>query len=265
VSEATSPPPVLPLEQPAASYQAVDRGPRSIVDEIVASVIVAAVIAALGAPIGLLWRLLAPQVELVQTTGGPYPLEPEPEGYVADEGWFMLLAAIAGVLLAIGVWRFLRRYRGPGMVAALVVGSAGGSVLAAWLGNKIGYADYLHLAQTAPVGTHIFRPVKVRLADVGLWFGAIPRVRGIVLLQALVAAGLYTAFAGFSYNASLQPGPEPDEYDRTEYPQADFSPSDPPTGPQPMPWPEPAATANPPAPFPEPSSLHPDNPGANDR
>src|SRR5262249_4742738 len=59
----------------------------------------------------------------------------------------------------------------------------------------------------ALVGTHIFRPVRLRLSDVGLYYGVIPRVRGVVLVQALVASGVYTAFAGLSHSPSLRHGP----------------------------------------------------------
>jgi hypothetical protein len=166
----------------------------------------AIVIAGLGAPIGLLWRAVAPRVELVQTDYGPYPLDPAPEGYVADEGWFILIAIGAGLALAVLVWFLLRPYRGAMMLVAVVAGSIGGSVLAAWLGHEVGLAEYERLIEQAPVGTHIFRQPRVRLADVGLYYGWIPRVRGVVLVQALVAAALYTAFAGFSYSPSLRPG-----------------------------------------------------------
>jgi hypothetical protein len=178
--------------------------PRRVLTEILVCLGVAVLIAGLGAPLGLLWRAIAPKVELVQTVYGVYPLDEEPEGYVADDGWFIFLAVAMGILLAVLTWMVLRRFRGPGMLVALVAGSIGCAVLAAWLGNHIGYAAYVRLATTAPPGTHILRPPKARMTDVGLWFGFIPRVRGIVLLQGLIAAALYTAFAGFNYSSSLQ-------------------------------------------------------------
>jgi len=199
-----------PADQPPAdqwTVQATGPAPdrRWMVVEGVVSLVTAIAIAGLGAPLGLLWRAIAPRVELVQTEYGPYPLDAEPEAYVADEGWFIFIAIAAGVLFAVLAWIVLRRFRGPAMLVALVAGSIGGSVLAAWLGHRIGLPQYERLVQNAPSGTHIFRPVRVRLSDVGLYFGFLPRVRGVVLLQALVAAALYTAFAGFSYSPSLRP------------------------------------------------------------
>lgn len=206
--EAAAIEPAIPAEVPANQWT-VEPGPapsrRWIVVEGLVCLITAIGIAGLGAPLGLLWRAVAPRVELVQTEVGPYPLDPEPEGYVADEGWFIFIAIAAGILFAVLAWFVLRRFRGPAMLVALVAGSIGGSVLAAWLGHRVGLPAYERLVQSAPVGTHIFRPARVRLSDVGLYFGFLPRVRGVVLLQALVAAALYTAFAGFSYSPSLRP------------------------------------------------------------
>jgi hypothetical protein len=208
--------PVFPAQQPAERPSARPSRWRAILAEALVCLAVAVVIAGLGAPIGLLWRAVAPRVELVQTDFGPYPLEPEPEGYVADEGWFILIAVAAGLALAVLVWFVVRRYRGAPMLLALAAGSVGGSVLAAWLGHRVGLAEYQRLIEQAPVGTHIFRQPNIRLADVGLYWGWIPRVRGIVLIQALVASALYTGFAGFSYSPSLRPG-----HDESELPPGD--------------------------------------------
>jgi hypothetical protein len=180
------------------------RRPRSVVVEIVVSLVTGVVIAGLGAPIGLLWRAVAPRVELVQTDYGPYPLDAEPEGYIGDDGTFLFIAVGAGVVFAVLVWFLLRRFRGPIMLAALVLGSVGGSVLAAWVGHRVGLATYQRLVDHAPAGTHFKRLPNLRLSDVGLWFGFVPRVRGIVLVQGLVAAALYTACAGFAYSPDLR-------------------------------------------------------------
>jgi hypothetical protein len=178
---------------------------HSLIVEAVVSVAFAVAVAALGLPLGLLWRAVAPKVELVQTAYGPYPLEPEPEGYIADDGWFIFLAVGAGIVLALLAWFALRRFRGPALMAALALGSVVGSVLAAWFGHRVGLPAYQRTIAEAQVGSHFFRQPNLRLTDVGLWFGVIPRVRGIVLIQALVATALYTACAGFNYSPTLQP------------------------------------------------------------
>ncbi|WP_432977088.1 hypothetical protein [Dactylosporangium sp. CA-233914] len=192
--------PISPVEQPELARP--ERVP--IWREALFALVVAVVVAGLGAPFGLLWSKLAPHVELVQTQYGPYPIEGEPEGYWADDGWFILMAIGMGIIVALAAWLLLRRYRGPIMLAGLVIGSAAASVLGAWLGNKIGWAHYLDLAEHAPVNTHIFRPVKLRTGVSSLLFGFIPWVRGTMLVQALAAAAVYTGLAGFHASPTLR-------------------------------------------------------------
>jgi hypothetical protein len=200
--------PIEPVEQPETTPTA--RVPLG--REALFALVVAVVVAALGAPVGLLWSRVAPHVELVQTQYGPYPVDGEPEGYWADDGWFIVMAIAMGILVAVAAWLLLRRYRGPVMLASLVVGSAAASVLGAWLGNKIGYAHYLSLVEHAPVNTHILRPVKLRTGASSLLFGFIPWVRGTMLVQALTAAAVYTALAGFHASPTLRYETMPAEY-----------------------------------------------------
>ncbi|MFG2042650.1 hypothetical protein [Dactylosporangium sp. NPDC048998] len=200
--------PISPVEEPEAPAPA--RVP--IGREVLFALLAAVMVAGLGAPFGLLWSRLAPHVELVQTQYGPYPIEGEPEGYWADDGWFILMSIAMGALIAVVAWLLLRRYRGPIVLAALVVGSAGASVLGAWLGNKVGWAHYVDLAEHAPADTHIFRPVKLRTGTSSLLFGFIPWVRGTMLVQALAAAAVYTGLAGFHASPTLRYDNMPVEY-----------------------------------------------------
>ncbi|WP_327009180.1 DUF2567 domain-containing protein [Dactylosporangium sp. NBC_01737] len=194
--------PIEPIDQPELPKPSLPRR-RSPGLEALFGLVVAVVVTVLGAPVGLLWSWIAPEVELIQTPYGPYPIEGEPEGYFADDGWFMIIGAVVGILIAVVAWIVLRRYRGPLILAGLVVGSAAGAALAAWLGNKIGYAHYLDLVEHAPVDTHIFRPAKVRAGDSGLLYGFVPWVQGSLLIQAILAAVVYTGLAGFHASPTL--------------------------------------------------------------
>ncbi|MGI5237211.1 hypothetical protein [Dactylosporangium sp. CA-139066] len=202
--------PISPVEQPEAATPQPASVPRG--REALFALLVAVVVAALGAPFGWLWSKLAPHVELVQTQYGPYPLQPEPEGYWADDGWFILMSLGMGAIVAVAAWFLLRRYRGPVLLAAVVLGSIGASVLAAWLGNKIGWSHYIDQAEHAPVDTHIFRPVKLRSGSASLAFGFVPWVRGTMLIQGLAAAAIYTGLAGFHASPTLRYDNMPPEY-----------------------------------------------------
>ncbi|HLL65978.1 MAG TPA: DUF2567 domain-containing protein [Micromonosporaceae bacterium] len=176
--------------------------------ECLVGLAVAVLVAVLGAPLGLLWRALAPRVELIKTARGIFPVEAEPEGYFADDGWFVVIGAMAGLLLGVAAWVLLRRFRGPVVLVGLVVGSVAGAVLGAWLGHRVGLADYERLLRDAPVGARLRRQPNLRTSEVGLWFGFVPRVGGVLMVQAFVAAATYTVLASFSSWSSLR---TPDE------------------------------------------------------
>jgi hypothetical protein len=168
--------------------------PRGLLIEVLTALGVAAAVAALGAPLGLLWSQLSPRVRLVMTESGPAFAESNPEGYVAGESVYLLLALAMGVLSAIAVWLLIRRRRGPVVLAGLATGSFAGALLMSWLGHRIGLAEYERLLHGAPVGTRFERPVKL-LSD------------GAVAVQAIAAVGLYTLMAGFYATPSLRPEP----------------------------------------------------------
>jgi len=130
---------------------------RPVAREALVAVAVAAVIAILGAPLGLLWHYVAPTVELVKTSSGWYPMAAEPEGFVADDGWFVVIGVGAGVVVAVGAWLLLRSWRGPAILAAVAVGSFACAALAGWVGHRIGLTEYQRLVRDAVVGTKIQR------------------------------------------------------------------------------------------------------------
>ena len=196
---------IAPPEPESQSEAMAEAPSRRYLVEVFVSLAVGVVVAGLGAPVGWLWHVLAPRVELVQTDYGVYPVEPEPEGYIADDAWFLGFAILAGIIVAAIAWFVFRRHRGWIMLLAITAGSIGGSVVAGQIGGHIGLTAYLNLAQHAPSGTHIFRPPRLRSGVWGLWWGFVPKVEGIVLVQGLIAAALYTAFAGFSYSPTLTP------------------------------------------------------------
>lgn len=168
-------------------------------------------VAASGGPLGLLWYAIAPKARLVKVRGEVYPADPAPEAFVADDGWYVFLTIGAGLLGGVVAWVLLRRYRGPVVLAGLALGAAAAGVFAAWVGQRIGQPHFLDLVANAPDGTELLRPPTVRTKEVGLWFGVLPRVQGSVLLEAVMAATVYTLLAAFHPAPDLdqQPAPEP--------------------------------------------------------
>jgi Protein of unknown function (DUF2567) len=175
---------------------------------------VAAVVAALGAPLGWLWAAAAPDVPVQVVPGGVVPVQEEPEGFFAADGWFMLLGVAFGVLAAAVVWFVLRRYRGPAALVAVTVGAVGAGLLAWWVGHRIGLSGYQRQVREAAAGTDLDRPPELRAKELGWWFGFIPRVQGDLLMPAIAAAVAYTMLAAWSRYPSLHRGeavePPPD-------------------------------------------------------
>lgn len=167
----------------------------------------AVVIAALGAPLGLLWAVVAPGVPVVQASGGPVLTEQQPEQFVAADGWFSVLGLAFGVLAAVGVWWALRRWRGAVGLVALTFGSIGAALLAWWLGRQVGLGDYEQWRATAAVGASYLRPPDLRGGSVHLHWGFLPSVRGDLLVPAFGAAVTYTLLAGWASDPEL--GVEP--------------------------------------------------------
>ncbi|MDQ7904541.1 DUF2567 domain-containing protein [Phytohabitans sp. ZYX-F-186] len=206
------------------------------------SLAVAVALAILGAPLGLLWRALAPDIPLIKVEGGARLTDPQPEEYVAADGWFTLLGLGFGVLAAIAVWVLLRRYRGPVVLLGLAVGTVGAALVAWWLGSLIGHGDFDRLLASAPAGTPLSQPAELRAGGFEWLWGVIPTLQGDVLLPAFGAVVIYTLLAGWSRYPSLVPEPEP------VTPLALAAAAEPtPDGGLAGPWHPPAGVARPPA------------------
>lgn len=165
------------------------------------AVIVVAV-GALGAPFGLLWAMVAPDVPLRMTERGPAFAEAQPQQLVAADVWFVLLGLLLGVLAAVGVWLAAPQARGAATLVALTVGAVGAGLLAWWLGRQVGLTDYRATLAAAEVGNLLDQPPDLRVAEVGWWP---PRVAGVLLVPALAAAVTYTLMAAWSKFPTLRP------------------------------------------------------------
>jgi hypothetical protein len=165
----------------------------------------AAAIVAAGVPFGLLWAAIAPDVPVAITDDGPVLGEPQPEQFIAADGWFALLGLAFGALAALAAWAFARRTRGPVVLLAVAVGTVVASLIAWWVGRRLGLAEYERLLDAAAAGQRLGKPGDLRGTEARWWP---PMLRGDVLVPAFAAVGLYTLLAGWSRYPALR-RPEP--------------------------------------------------------
>lgn len=161
----------------------------------------------LGAPLGLLWALVAPGTPVRMTAEGAVYATPQPEQPIAADGWFSLLGLGFGVLAAITLWVVLRRRRGPVGLVAGILGGLGAAVVAWQVGRRIGLGTFQRLLDTAPPGTDFTKPADLRAGGID-WYGPLPVPHGNLLLAAFGAAVTYTLLAGWSRWPSLRPEPQ---------------------------------------------------------
>jgi hypothetical protein len=109
-------------------------------------------VAVLSLPLGALWSWLAPTEFVMRsaraaTPGGVLPFVGQTEHRFDDMATFVLLGLAAGVLTGAALW-LLRRWRGPLVLLAAVLGS----LIAAWLAMRFGLwlavGRYPNLAST---------------------------------------------------------------------------------------------------------------------
>ena len=166
----------------------------------------AALVAVIAGTVGgLLWRAVAPRVELIKVERGFLYAQAQPEQPVAADAWFGAIGLVAGLALAILSWALLRRHRGLPLMVGLVLGS----LVGAWLGWRLGvWLDrdaFLTAARAAQVGDHLSGPLSLGMSGLEYNDPWPPKLTGIVLAQPLAVAIAYTTLAGFSTDPHLRP------------------------------------------------------------
>ena len=157
------------------------------------------VIAALGAPLGLLWAILAPGVPIIKTADGGVFAEPSPEEFIAADGWFTLLGLGFGVLAALVGWVRAAPLPRPAGHARRGLGTVG----AGWLAWQVGRADRAGRRSAGrstppPPGRPIAPPAGPARRRVEWLLGVVPSLRGDLLMPAFGAVVAYTLLAGWS-------------------------------------------------------------------
>lgn len=88
-----------------------------------------------GAALGVLWDLIAPTVPLVVEENGDVVFADVsvPQEFIGADGWFAVIAAVAGLVTGVVVWWRLRR-----QPFGALVGTAVGGVLASVMMWRVG-------------------------------------------------------------------------------------------------------------------------------
>ncbi|MGH3328543.1 MAG: hypothetical protein ACRDPT_12235 [Streptomycetales bacterium] len=122
-----------------------------------------ALVALLGIPAGLLWTAVAPEIGVVVRGHEVYFTNPEDPGFIATDGWFAVIGAVAGLLtaaLAFAAWR------GVAAVLGLAVGGVLASLLAWRLGYQLGPAEPDLHGPAVAAGARLAAPLDLRALGV---------------------------------------------------------------------------------------------------
>ena len=133
------------------------------------AVIVAGLVVGLvsGLALGVVWWRLAPRVPLVVQPGVSYPQGYQPEGYLAADAAFGVLALIAGVAVTIGLANMRREHLFSVLVAGLLASSVGTAAM--WfVGTRLGSVDIQGLSATTTTDVVVDAPLEVSLTGMFL-------------------------------------------------------------------------------------------------
>jgi len=178
-----APPPPVPGRRPSAAAP------------LRAAVVVLGALALLGVVLGLVWSWWSPARPIGFVIGAHAVQPDETESFVAGDGRFAFLTALAGLTAATVVW-FVRSLRGPLAVAAIGAGGLLGAWLTAQVGHAVGGGSATGPAQT--LIPHL--PLDVHMS-------------GLLMLEPAIAVLAYGLFVAFAASDDLDvDGPAPSPY-----------------------------------------------------
>ena len=112
--------------------------------------------AVVGIPAGFLWAVLAPRVlAQVVSHGAASVVNPETTAFIVADAWFVLIAAIGGLLTGLAGYLLAVRRRGAPAAAGLILGGLAAAALMLWIGDNDGHATFQHRLLTSPAGTYV--------------------------------------------------------------------------------------------------------------
>jgi uncharacterized protein DUF2567 len=126
---------------PSWSYPPPPPPRVTIKPDLVPSAIVLVATVLLGFLVGWVWSLLAPPQRMRVLADRPVPLPIESYHRFDDVVLFVLLSLGAGLITGFAVW-LLRRWRGPVIMIAAVLGGVGAAVVARQVGLTLAEARW---------------------------------------------------------------------------------------------------------------------------
>lgn len=136
-----------------------------------------------GLALGVVWWRLAPRVPLVVRPGDSFPQGYQPEGYLAADAAFGLLALIAGVAITIGLANMRREHLASVLVGGLLAGVIGTAAM--WfVGTRLGSVDIQGLSATTTADVVVDAPLKVAMPGMFLMWPL-----GAALVVTILALG----------------------------------------------------------------------------
>jgi hypothetical protein len=181
----------MPVLRGQVRFDRFRRKLRKHRNELLGYLTVTLIVGMLGIGLGLIWWWWAPKLALLISPRGALITKDQPEEFIASDGRFAIIAGVAGVVLGLAAW-FLRRWRGPGMVLALGVGSFASSWVMWKLGEEVGRVNGRDLISAASMGQR----VSVPIVDL--------RSTGLLCLQSLLIVLTYIVCTSWSKSPDLR-------------------------------------------------------------
>jgi hypothetical protein len=184
--------------------------------EWMSALAVAGCVAATGLLLGLVWYLSAPTLPLRKVEKGLQYLAPDPEQPVAADGWFVLLGLGLGLIVAVLVWIFASRARGPIQLIGLTLGAIAAGYVA-WQFTVFTF-DQNHFAQRAKqaqANDIVHRPAELQATNSPVCLPGAGKCRSVrsgeLWVPAFGAVVTYSLMAGWSRWPGLRRGEEEPE------------------------------------------------------
>lgn len=157
--------------------------PVEVAAEVRDAALTSAVLVLLGAPVGLLWGLLAPRVDVVVSGEDVNLAVPGSSAFIAADGYFLAAVVLAGVVSGVAAWLLARR-RGPGVVVGLAVGGVVAAYVAMVVGQQVGFAEVRAAVESGQQGAlQLNLRLRAREALVGWPVGALVAFVGSALVR----------------------------------------------------------------------------------